>query len=247
MAATKDSPDTLTRRQARRQLEAARGRGVLVAVVDSGWSRAVPDPRVLPATSVFGEEAVDDLVGHGTYCGLRVLQVAPEARILPIKVFATKLETSVNHLCEGIRIAWESGANVVNLSLATELAEAIRPLWEICKRARNSGVVIVAAAHNQKRPAVPADLEPVLSVDQGSQTGLLDFSYNPAGPVECTAAGTNAPITTATGWTMRRTGTSIAAATMSGIVARLTENGARDLDAVRRQLRSAANLPRASE
>lgn len=220
------------------KLHGLAGRGVTVAVVDSGWRSALRDPRVVPGRSITGTDggSTDDMVGHGTLCGSRILQVAPEAQIVPIKVFSRRLETSVEILCKGIVTASEYSVDVINLSLATQLEDAIRPLYDVCEMARRDGVIVVAAAHNRHVPAVPAYLEPVLSVREGRQNDLLDFTYDPEGPIECTAAGSSVPILMTNGRTRPRAGSSIAAATMSGVVARLVEGGAHDLDAVRMRL-----------
>jgi subtilisin len=238
----------MTKLGARERLAAGRGRGVTVGVVDSGWSRELSDPRVLPGRDLLedSQDGAEEHPGHGTLCALRILQVAPEACIVPVKVFPRGLETSVGVLCEGIRVAGESGAHVVNLSLATRLQVAVRPLFEVCEAARLAGVVIIAAAHNHRVPAVPAHLEPVLSVQEGPQTDLLDFSYDAGALIECTAAGSQVPVTAANGEAWRRAGSSIAAATMSGIVARLVEGADADLDQVRSLLQEitlARNAP----
>lgn len=241
--------DVVTVTDARVELKRLRGRGVTVAVVDSGWRSEEPDARVLPGRSVVAtrRDSTADVVGHGTLCGARVLQVAPEARIVPIMVFSRWLETSVDTLCQGIAAASEYGVDVINLSLATQLENAIRPLYEVCERARRDGIIVVASAHNRHVPAVPAFLEPVLSVAEGRQRDLLDFTYDADSPIECTAAGSSVPVLLADGRTRRRAGSSIAAATMSGIVARLVEGGSCDLDSVRVRLRAlAANAPRSS-
>ncbi|MCG6954666.1 MAG: S8 family serine peptidase [Gemmatimonadetes bacterium] len=228
---------------ARTELGRLQGRGVTVAVVDSGWCSEKPDARVLPGRSVLAAEgdSTVDIVGHGTLCGARVLQVAPQARIIPIKVFSRRLETSVQTLCRGIAVACEFEVDVINLSLATQLEDAIRPLYELCERARRDGIIVVASAHNQHVPAVPAYLEPVLSVGEGRQHDLLDFTFDPDGPVECTAAGSAVPILLTDGRTRPRAGSSVAAATMSGIVARLVQGGSGDLDSIRARLRTLAS------
>lgn len=238
--------DTAAVAERRARLDGLAGRGVRVAVVDSGWQSGMRDPRVLPGRSVTGTDggSTDDMVGHGTLCGSRILQVAPQARIVPIRVFSKWLETSVEILCRGIATAREHHVNVINLSLATQLEDAIRPLYDACEDARREGVIIVASAHNRHVPAVPAYLEPVLSVGEGRQTDPLDFTYDPEGPIECTAAGSSVPVLMVDGRTRPRAGSSIAAATMSGIVARLVEGGARDLDSVRTRLRALASNPR---
>lgn len=217
------------------RLRRGRGAGVDVAVVDSGWSPDFQDSRVLPGVDLVGGMDTDAGTppGHGTVCALRILQVAPEARIVPIRVFRPSLETSVAVLCEGIRLACEAGARVINLSLATQLDAAVRPLFAVCEAARRRGIVIVAAAHNQHVPAVPAYLEPVLAVQEGDQTDLLDFSYDPFAPIECSATGRGVPVSARNGWSAAWPGNSIAAATMSGVVARILQHEDVNLDEVR--------------
>jgi len=226
----------MTPEEARQRFREATGRSVRIAVVDSGWSSANSDPRVLELVAPREDRenhSNGDLNGHGTWCGLRVLQVAPEAEILPVRVFHDRLETSVSRLCEGIELARASRAKVINLSLATQRADAIHPIYRVCEAARREGIVVVAAALNRGGQAVPAFLEPVLSVDQGQQTDLLDFSYEPGAAIECTAAAQGVPGLDGHGRSHRRGGSSTAAATLSGIVARLLEVSPGDLDHVR--------------
>lgn len=223
----------------RGRFERATGQGVTVAVVDSGWSETRADPRVLEVLSAVPDAGRPEGAHprHGTICALRVLQAAPRARIQPIRVFARGIETSVPRVCEGIRLAREQGVDVINLSLATRLREAIEPLFEACEAARREGIVVVAAAHNRGVPAVPAFLEPVLSVEEGRQVELLDFGFDPDGMIECSAAGARVPVVDRGGSRYRRAGSSIAAATVSGLVARLREVQPRaDLDEVRTML-----------
>jgi len=229
----------MTGAEARRRLKEATGRGVRVAVVDSGWSASSEDPRVMPVVEPGGADEAGlpgDAVGHGTWCALRVLQVAPEAEIVPVRVFRDRLETSVPLLYEAIQTARTTGARVINLSLATHRADAIHPLYEVCERARRDGVVVVAAAHNRGGRAVPAYLEPVLSVGHGPHTELLEFTYEADAAIECTAASGGVPCPGVDGRPIRRGGSSTAAATLSGIVARLLEVAPGDLDHVRHLL-----------
>jgi len=148
------------RGEARSRLLAGSGRGVLVAVVDSGWSKEIEHSRVRPQLGVHGELDVPggDVLGHGTACILRVLQVAPDAEIVPIRVFQNRLETSVGVLCDAIRTAQNLGAGIINLSLATRRTDATEPLYRVCEEARREGVVLVAAADNGGGHAIPAFL-----------------------------------------------------------------------------------------
>ncbi len=228
----------MTREELRDRLRAAAGHGVRVAVVDSGWEGGIVDPRVAPVVEPGSpsHRTGGDENGHGTACALRVLQVAPAASIVPVRVFQRVLETSVSRLCEGIVAARDCGVQIINLSLATHRSDAIRPLYRVCEETRRMGIVIVASAHNRGGRAVPAYLEPVLSVESGPQTEFLDFTYEPEAAIECTAAAHGVPTTGPDGQAVRRSGTSIAAATLSGIVARLLEIEPGGLDHVRRLL-----------
>lgn len=218
---------------ARQALAKATGRGVTVAVLDNGWTSAFTDPRVLPSPSAVPDNAD---VGHGATCIARVLQVAPEARVLPVRVFGQRLEASFSDICQGIEIALESGAQVINLSLATRLEAAGPPLFEACQRARRAGVVVVASAHNQGWRAFPAWLEPVLSTGAGPWRDLLDHSYTPGAAIECTAAAAGVAVEFLDGSSRHRSGSSVAAATMSGLVARMVGMGVQGLDQVREHL-----------
>ncbi|WP_433116139.1 type VII secretion-associated serine protease mycosin [Micromonospora sp. CA-246542] len=108
------------------------GRGVTVAVVDSGVDANHPDlaGQVLPGLDLVGPAggAGPDPVGHGTtVAGLiagrnddkrGVVGLAPEARILPVRVLdeRNKYDDALI-VAKGVRWAVDHGARVINLSL----------------------------------------------------------------------------------------------------------------------------------
>ncbi|MEV6368664.1 type VII secretion-associated serine protease mycosin [Micromonospora musae] len=108
------------------------GRGVTVAVVDSGVDATHPDltGQVLPGYDLVspggGEQA--DPVGHGTtvaglIAGRRddkrgVVGLAPDARILPVRVLDDENRyDDALIVARGVRWAVDHGARVINLSL----------------------------------------------------------------------------------------------------------------------------------
>ncbi|MGC5050382.1 type VII secretion-associated serine protease mycosin [Micromonospora sp. DT48] len=108
------------------------GRGVVVAVIDSGVDGSHPDlvGRVLPGLDlVTPDEATEpDPVGHGTtVAGLiagrnddrrGVVGLAPDARILPVRVLdAENRYDDALIVAKGVRWAVDNGAKVINLSL----------------------------------------------------------------------------------------------------------------------------------
>ncbi|WP_406068766.1 S8 family serine peptidase [Micromonospora sp. NBC_01638] len=107
------------------------GRGVTVAVVDSGVDATHPDLRgqVLPGGRSYGAsgDGRADEDGHGTHMAGIIAAtnaatdgvdgIAPDARILPIKIKKGKGPVSDQAQAQGIRMAVDGGATVINLSV----------------------------------------------------------------------------------------------------------------------------------
>ncbi|WP_431933438.1 type VII secretion-associated serine protease mycosin [Micromonospora sp. RP3T] len=108
------------------------GRGVVVAVIDSGVDASHPDlaGQVLPGLDLVEPGGTDepDPVGHGTtVAGLiagradddrGVVGLAPDARILPVRVLdAENRYDDALIIAKAVRWAVDNGARVVNLSL----------------------------------------------------------------------------------------------------------------------------------
>ena len=174
------------------------GRNIIVAVIDSGWDRAQPEPRVVPGFDLVDpddftrvRQGLDDhdCHGHGTACAQLILQVAPDARVMPVRVFGRRLETTVAHLEMAVRVATEHGASVISMSLATILPEALVPLYRVCETATRRGVLIVAAAYRPRQDGYPAVFENVIGVEAGSVDSSEAFRYREGEAIECVATG----------------------------------------------------------
>jgi len=156
------------------------GRGVKVAVVDSGINAhhshvqrvegGVSIVLDLEGRVVFGRDYTDRL-GHGTAVAGVIRGKAPEVELYAVKVFDRTLATHPVCLAEAIRWAAEHGMHVVNLSLGTTKRKHAPLLREACDYARARGVIIVAARDWQGRKMYPADLPNVLGVtaDEGCE------------------------------------------------------------------------------
>lgn len=214
------------------ELGGATGRGVRVAVVDSGWDRTLHDDRVLPGAGFvdpeddFGMARNDDdhdVLGHGTACAALVLEVAPDARVIPVKVFGKVLETSPGTLHAALLWCIEEGVQVINVSLGTRLEGTLHPLYAACEKARRAGIIVVAAGHNANDWSYPAIFENVIGVSAGRFESPFHFHYRPEHAMECQAWGVEQPVTWIGGARVVKHGTSFAAPNVAGIVALILE------------------------
>ena len=143
------------------------GTGVTVAVLDSGVDASHPDlaGHVLPGYDVIAGKAgtSTDPFGHGTHVagtiaavtgnGIGVASLAPDTRILPIKVLGADGRGYMSDTATGIVYAADHGANVINMSLggSTQVAAVTNAI----AYARSKGVVVVAAAGNSRQDGSP--------------------------------------------------------------------------------------------
>jgi hypothetical protein len=171
---------------------------------------------------------------------------APTALVVPIRVFGDRLETSVEHLCEGLRLATDWGVELVNMSLATIHPVALVPLYSACEGARRKGITVVAAADARTGLGFPAIFDNVLGVAAKSRSDAESgYRYRPGKVVDFVASG-SPPEEISMGSSPDRTASSFAAARMCGYVADMISRGLPgDLAAVRERLiaDSARNRP----
>jgi hypothetical protein len=152
------------------------GRGVRVAVIDSGIQ--APHPHVAEVkggVAIVIDPAADgglrvddgafaDRIGHGTAVAAAIHEKAPLAELLAVKVFDARLATSALVLARAIEVAVERGAHLINLSLGTENG-AHRVLLERPVRAAAArGALVVAALESDGAPCYPGALPGVVAV-----------------------------------------------------------------------------------
>ncbi|BEL12317.1 hypothetical protein Q0Z83_105080 [Actinoplanes sichuanensis] len=147
--------------------EESTGSEVVVAVIDTGVDGAHPD---LAGNVLTGYDAIDDTEGgdsdgngHGTHVAGTVAAVAgndagiagiaPDAKILPIKVLDANGSGYTSDTAEGIVWAVDNGAQVINLSLGSDTATDAEET--AVAYAIENGVTVVAAAGNEREEGSP--------------------------------------------------------------------------------------------
>lgn len=187
------------------------GRGVTVAVVDTGIACEDYGPytkgtdlattKCVPGWNfVTHNEHANDDQGHGTHVAGTIAQstnnalggagLAFNARLMPVKVLNESGYGTTADVADGIRWAAEHGANVINLSLGGPRNS--RVLQKAIDYARARDVVVVAAAGNTGgRVQYPGASDGVIGVSAtDSDDKIAKFSSRGEG-VDVAAPGVN--------------------------------------------------------
>lgn len=141
------------------------GRGVRVAVLDTGLDLTHPDfaGRRIVSKSFIENEQVQDKQGHGTHCigtscGVLLPPIMPRygiaynAEIYVGKVLSNRGSGTDSQILAGIEWAIANGCQVVSMSLGarTSPGQAYSRVFEsVGRRALRSGTLIIAAAGNE--------------------------------------------------------------------------------------------------
>lgn len=210
----------------------ATGRGVRVAVVDSGVEadhlalEGCVDVDAGLAVTVDGDgNAVDhpgphdDSFGHATAVAGIIHSIAPEAQITSVKVLGAGLGGKAAGFLRGLGWAVEQGFDVINLSLGTTRRDWALPFYEVCDQAYFRGCLVVTAANNVARASFPSLYGSVTSVACNLAKDPFRFHYNPDPPTEFLAPGIDVDVAWRDGGYVTGTGNSYAAPHIAGIAA----------------------------
>ncbi|WP_433791304.1 S8 family peptidase [Actinoplanes sp. CA-252034] len=213
------------------------GAGVIVAVIDSGVDGTHPD---LAANMVTGFDATTDREGtttdrhgHGTHVAgtiaavtgnaVGVSGVAPDVKIMPVKVLGDNGSGNMSDTAQGITWAADHGAQVINMSLGG--TQQVAAVTTAISYARSKGVTVVAAAGNARQqgsptsyPAADAGVIGVGATDTNDRVGV----YSNAGNyVDVSAPGTDILSLAPNGQYKTMSGTSMASPHVAAVAALL--------------------------
>ena len=244
------------------------GQGIFVAVLDTGadvghpafkghllpdWGWDYVRNDALPAEENWASGGLSKAYGHGTAVAGIILQVAPNATIVPYRVLDPNGEGRVSDIILAINDAVGKGIKVINLSLGTDspsaalnaaISSAIKKGAMVVASSGNSGdsnVTYPARASGEMQKVFGGGLISVGSVNVGG--GKSPFStYGSSLDVLAPGEG----VTTMFPGNQRTsaTGTSFATPMVSGAVALAMAAGKTNLAALTSSLKSTATSSR---
>jgi hypothetical protein len=211
----------------------ATGKDVMVAVIDSRIDDAHPELSKGIAEQFDGVGQPDKPHTHGTgMAGAIVAQdrltgVAPGARTLAVHAFATGTQQSpqatTQSIVAGLEWALGKGARIINMSFAGPYD----PILALAlKKASQKGAILIAAVGNagpKSPPLYPAADPHVIGVTAIDENDKLYKGSNVGKQVAVAAPGVDVMVPAPAGTYQLTTGTSVAAAHVSGVAALLLE------------------------
>jgi subtilisin family serine protease len=152
------------------QLAGRTGRGVRIAVVDSGIHAGHPHVGSVAGGAAFDDDGhlsadFADRLGHGTAVAAAIREKAPLSSLLAVRVFDRLLSTSGLALVNAVRWSADQGAALVNLSLGTLNTEHAAAFAEAVAYAAERRAIVVAAAPQGTDRWLPGALPGVVGVE----------------------------------------------------------------------------------
>lgn len=213
-------------------------RRVKIAVIDSGISYT---------GDIFAEESInltedgnenplfDDASGHGTavagmICAadddIGITGINPNAALYSAKVLDSENKSPLSRILQGIYWAIENEVDIINMSFGTDVDSEI--LHNAVKAAHDAGILLIASSGNTAggRVKYPAAYSEVIAVGATDPTGRLWADTSVGDELELLAPGEKILTSGFLGGTLGTSGTSIAAAQVTGVASLLMQRDA---------------------
>ncbi|MBD3289251.1 S8 family serine peptidase [candidate division KSB1 bacterium] len=208
------------------------GRGIKVAIIDSGIDSKHPDVENLAGgvrisfdsrkNPVFSDD-YSDFLGHGTACAGIIKKKAPDVELYAVRIFDNDLSTNALLLIEAIRWAADNSMDVVNLSLGVTDPEWAEKLQAVSDYAAEQNTILVAAEDNRGAETFPASFANVFGVTGGKVRKKYGFYYRRNCQIDFVARGDKQRLCWLNPRYIFMGGTSFATPHLTGIIALIRE------------------------
>lgn len=227
----------------------ATGKGVTVAVIDTGVDKG--NPQITPALAPGGDDFVGnskgttDVNGHGTRVagiiaarparnavpGTGFSGIAPGAKILPLRYTGSEdpdKQGNSKTMSQAIKYAASKGVDIINISSDTVAKEPNPGLEAAIDTAVGKGILVVAAAGNdgadgKLENTYPAAYEGVVAVGASDRNNERAFFSQSGKFVDIAAPGVGMVSTVPKGGQCSADGTSFSAPYVAGVAALMAE------------------------
>jgi major intracellular serine protease len=227
-----------------------KGEGIVVAVLDTGIDTKHPDLKdnIIGGRNFtaegWGHDNFEDGNGHGTHvagtisANGKIKGIAPESKILALKVLDRHGSGNYYSIIEGIRYAtnWKGPkgerVRILNMSLGGPVND--RQLEQAILDACSKGIVVVVASGNEStdtgtnesfETSYPALYNECITVGACDENRKIAYFSNESLQVDVTGAGVDVLSTYPSSTYARLSGTSMATPHISGILALLIKLG----------------------
>ena len=202
--------------------------GPCVVVIDSGLNTVHPHLvgariiekgiRVAEHHPTRLEQVTGDTNGHGTAVAAMIFGLAPSATLVSIQILDHQLRAHHTTLVEALQWASEFRPNIVNLSVGTTDSAARAEVEAATNSLLREEVIVVAARHPREVQSWPATVRGVVTVQASAQLRLGEVRACGA-PLEYLGHGEARPPRRGIAAPSNFSGSSLAAATMTGLLA----------------------------
>jgi len=227
----------------------ASGKGVEIAVLDSGIDTKHPDliGKISRSCYIAGNTATGfscqeqpvekslDAFGHGSAVAGIIASIAPAAFFADVKVLDATNQGNGKALLTGLQWALDQKIKLINLSLSTSKREFLLDLHDLCEQAFRQNAIIVTARRNIPQIGIagdigyygcPAHFSSVVSVERGEIEQLqnrMDYRFNNNSVIRYSANGSAVTVPKPGGGYVKMTGNSFATPCITGICALIIE------------------------
>lgn len=144
-----------------------RGKGIRVAVIDTGLPKHRDLKAAIKASANFTNDGIEDTQGHSTHVsGIIAARshkeqegltgIAPDCELIIAKALGDNGGGGDSSLADAIDWSVDHGAHIINMSLGAHhrLTRYFQKTLEACERADRKGVILICAAGNENASKV---------------------------------------------------------------------------------------------